>query len=134
MAYVSVASASGPVPVGEVLKFTAKQEGELKKKQPLGETKIHAQYVPQGWTLDWDGEKIDRELASLIAEMEGNYHNGEPMPRFIFHQVVTHYDGSVEEYKYPESVIHDYQFSQDKASDAIKEQAKAFAPSREQVS
>jgi len=130
MAYVSVTTSSGPQSVGEVLKFSAKQEGDLKKKQPLGETKVHAQFVPQGWSLDWDGEKIDRELANLIASLEDNYHDGKPMPRFEFNQVIDHYDGTQEKYKFEDVTIYDYQFSQDKAAEAIKEQAKGFSPRR----
>ncbi|MBE3584837.1 MAG: hypothetical protein IMW94_01445 [Thermoanaerobacter sp.] len=133
-AIVTVSTANGPVPIGEVLKFTAKQAGELKKKQPLGEVDVHAQYVPQGWELDWEGEKIDRALADLIFSIEQEYRDGHNQPRFTFHQVINHLDGTVEEWKYPDAVIYDFQSGADKANEAIKEQAKGFAPRREKVS
>jgi hypothetical protein len=106
--YVMDASAQ-PILVGECDKFGAKSLDELKKSQALGEKNITSQTVFKGYDMDFEGGKVDANLAALMHSQDKQIAAGGRSPYFKVKEEVTLFDGTVEVWWYDEVTLHGYE-------------------------
>lgn len=96
------------IQVGEVDKFKAKNDDELRKSKALGETEYTSQVTFGGYTLDFEGGKVDSNLAALMHAQDNQISHGGRSPYFVVKERVKLLDGTIEEWIYPEVSLHGY--------------------------
>lgn len=109
-AYIYVMDNSGnAVQVGEVDKFSAKGLDELKKSQPLGDKNITSQTVFKGYDLDFEGGKVDANMAALFHNQDVQIAAGGRSPYFKVKEEVKLFDGTIETWWYDDVTLHGYE-------------------------
>ena len=118
------------VSLGEVDKFSAKKQDELKKSQALGQKNATTNVVHGGWELSFEGGKVDWQLAQAVHAQDAQITSGGRSPYFTIKQKITYYDGTVEEFVYYDVSIYGYEIDMGSATDEISEKVTGFASYR----
>lgn len=117
------------IPVGEFDKFSSKQEIALRPSRPIGATKIAPNMAYGGWQMSMSGGKVDSGLTNLIQSISTALEVGSIAPKFTILQKIVFYDGRVEEFWYPDAIIHDYSIDIVNGQEIV-ESILAYAPTR----
>jgi len=99
----------GEIKIGEIEKFGAKNLNELKKSQPLGDKTVTSQVIFKGWDLNFEGGKVDWDLAQMIHLQDKQITSGGRSPLFEVTQEILYYNKTIECWTYPEVSIHGYE-------------------------
>lgn len=106
--YVIDPSTQKEILVGEVDKFKAKSDDELRKSKALGENEYTSNVTFGGYTLDFEGGVVDSNLAALFHAQDTQIANGGRAPYFLVKERVKHLDGIIEEWIYEDCTLHGY--------------------------
>jgi hypothetical protein len=116
--------------IGEVDKFSAKNNSEIKKSQAIGQKRATSNVVHMGWDLSFDGGKINWDLAQVLHQQDEQIVRGGRSPYFKIKQKVTYYDGQVETYEYQEVSLAGYEFDVPSSTEELTEKVSGFASYR----
>lgn len=125
-AIIDVFLATGPMSI-EVDNFSATQKHELKQWHPLGQIGERSQLIYKGWDMDIKAGKIDNQIAAFFDSIDQELLAGRPAPRVSVTQTIKHFDGSVEIWKYPDTILYGYKNDASNAEDEIKEDFKGVS-------
>lgn len=117
--------------VGEVDKFSAKGNSELKKSRPLGAKLYASQIDPQGWDLSFEGGKVDWKLAALLQAQDRQVYQDGRSPYFTVTQTIKFSDGTLEQFNYYDVTIHSPNVDIGGSGDEVSEKFEGFAAYRE---
>lgn len=129
-AKIELYQANGSVISTEVDSFTATQKHEIKTWHPLGEVGERQQVIYKGWDMDFKTGKIDSQMAALFNAMDQALLAGQPAPRVRVTQTITHFDGTVETWIFPDAILYNYAQDSSNAEDEIKENFKGGCTTR----
>lgn len=129
-AKIELYQASGAVISAEVDSFTATPQHDKKKFHPLGEIGERTQLVYKGYEMDFKIGKTDDQIAVLFYAIDQALLAGQPAPRVQVTQTIKHFDGNVEIWKYPDTVLADYKSDASNSEDEIKEDFKGYCTTR----
>lgn len=121
------------IQVGEVDKFKAKNDDELRKSKALGEAEYTSQTTFGGYSLDFEGGKVDASLAALFHAQDDQISHGGRSPYFVVRERIKHLDGTIEEWIYPEVTLHGYDMDAP-AEDQLTEKFQGFCGKKKQKS
>jgi hypothetical protein len=130
-AVIELKAGSNTCQVGEVDKFSAKQNSEVKKSQPLGVKVKTSQNVFQGWDLSFEGGKVDAKAGALFLAQERQFIGGGRSPYFEVVETVTFSDGTKQVYRYVDVTIHGFNADMNGSEDELSEKFEGFAAYRE---
>ncbi|NRD80284.1 hypothetical protein HPT25_23460 [Bacillus sp. BRMEA1] len=114
----------------EVDSCTATQKHEIKTWHPLGEIGERQQVIYKGWDLDFKTGKIDDQIANFFDTIDQALLAGKPAPRVRVTETITHFDGSIETWIYPDTVLYNYAQDLSNSEDEIKENFKGACSKR----
>jgi hypothetical protein len=117
--------------IGEIDKFSAKENMEIKKSRPLGAKLFASQIDPQGWDLSFEGGKVDWQLAALLQAQGRQFYNDGRSPYFSVVQEVRFSDNTIERYRYFDVTLHSPNLDAGSSSDEVSEKFEGFAAYRE---
>jgi len=116
------------IQVGEVDKFTATSQAEVKKSQPLGQGYITSQQVFKGWELSLEAGKVDWKMAlEIVAANDLQTVQTGRSAQYSVTQTITYYDGSIETWLYKDVTFYGYEMSAESAEEEVKESIKGFS-------
>jgi hypothetical protein len=116
--------------VTEVDSFTATQKHEIKTWHPLGEIGERQQVIYKGWDLDFKTGKIDGSISAFFDAIDQALLAGKPAPRVRVTNTITHFDGTVETWIYPDTILYNYAADESNSEDEIKENFKGACTKR----
>jgi hypothetical protein len=114
----------------EVDSFSASQKTDLKTWHPLGEVGERQQLIYKGWDMDFKIGKTDAQIANFFDAIDQALLAGQAAPRVRVTQTIQHFDGSVEVWIFPDSVIYGYKTDASNSEDEIKEDFKGACTKR----
>lgn len=94
--------------VGEIDSLTEKDLSDVTKSQAMGQLDITANVEFGGWELSFEGGKVDADLAALVHAQDKQIAAGGRSPYFKVVQQKKFWNGTIEEYVYPEVTIYGY--------------------------
>lgn len=119
------------IQIGEVDSFSARQKTNLITSRPIGKSMEKGNLIYGGWELDFRGGKIDWKLADTIHNQDMMLRMFGYFPTFTITQKIIHYDGTIEEYNYPDTIIYGYEIGMDGAMNELGESFKGFSSTRD---
>ena len=117
----------------EVDRFSAKNNDELKKSRPLGETTHASHTVHMGWDLEFEAGKNNWNLSCFFQAQDEQMRKGGRRPFARVVERVTHLDGSDETWVYEEVSLFGYNEDIGSQTDEIKEKFSGYAKRRVSV-
>lgn len=129
-ALIELYNPDGSVVSTEVDSFTANQKHEIKVWHPLGQVGERQQVIYKGWDMDFKTGKIDAQIANFFYALDQALLAGQTSPRVRVTETIKHFDGSVEIWIYPDSVLYNYAKDSSNAEDEIKENFKGACTTR----
>lgn len=141
------------ISIGEVDHFTFKKAfKQIKRWKPYGNKTEQILIEDQGWDIDFSGGKVDWNLAYLFYANEvalgGNFGDVSTNPKnptaedfgslyntplFEILRTVKHYDGSIEQFRFKDVALLDYEEQGSENAAVISEKMSAWSPRREMV-
>lgn len=130
-AIIKVSDGTTACAIGEIDKFSAKENTELKKSRPIGAKLFTTQVDPQGWDLSFEGGKVDWNIAALMQAQSRQFYGNNRSVYFEVEQSITFFDGKVETYIYHDVTLHGLNLDIGGSGDEISEKFEGFAAYRE---
>lgn len=114
--------------IGEIDKFTATSQSEVKKSQPLGQGHITSQQVFKGWEISLEAGKVDWRLAmEIVGVNDAQTVQTGRSGLYRITQTIEYYDGQIETWQYDDVTFYGYELSAESAEEEIKETIKGFS-------
>lgn len=117
------------IKIGEIDSFRASSTSTIIKSRPIGTALETIQHKYGGYDLEFQGGKVDWNLASLLHGQDILARSIGEAPMFTVESTIKHFDGTVETYLYNRVIIHGYSVDIN-TGDAIGESFKGYAPER----
>lgn len=119
------------IKIGEIDKFTATSETNITKSRPIGKSMPRPNMIYGGWSLRFEGGKVDWELALQIHSQDLTMRLLGYHPTFNIIQQIKYYDGTVEEYTFPNTIIYGYEITMDGSNEFIGESFEGYSHQRD---
>ncbi|EPZ47633.1 hypothetical protein [Alicyclobacillus acidoterrestris] len=102
-------STGGYVTFAECDSFTATRKSSQKQYQPLGQVGQRTQDIYEGWTLSFGGAIVDHSYDDIVYQIDQSALSGAANMRFRVTETIEYYDGSIETWVYPDTVLYGFE-------------------------